>query len=84
MAGPYVTGGVYLVSDKALRLIPEEERVVHDERRPVVVVTGGYSNGDPAWPFVLVCPISGSPSSSPGARAGSSRSAGSGFRRFSR
>ncbi|WP_082801536.1 type II toxin-antitoxin system PemK/MazF family toxin [Herbidospora cretacea] len=62
MPGPYVTGGVYLVSDKALRLIPEEERVVHDERRPVVVVTGGESNSDSHWPFVLVCPISGSTS----------------------
>ena len=61
MPGPYVgAGGVYLVSDKVVRLIPEEERVVHDERRPVVVVTGAESNGDPDWPFVLVCPISGS------------------------
>ncbi|MGP3912467.1 type II toxin-antitoxin system PemK/MazF family toxin [Nonomuraea sp. 10N515B] len=62
MPGPYVAGGVYLVSDKAVRLIPEEERVIHDERRPVVVVTGGDSNGDPTWPFVLACPISGSTS----------------------
>ncbi|MFC6083840.1 type II toxin-antitoxin system PemK/MazF family toxin [Sphaerisporangium aureirubrum] len=62
MPGPYVTGGVYLVRDKALRLLPEEERVVHDERRPVVVVTGHRSNGDPDWPFVLACPVSGSTS----------------------
>ncbi|GAA4522600.1 hypothetical protein GCM10023096_49580 [Nonomuraea ferruginea] len=62
MPAPYVAGGVYLVSDKTLRLIPEEERVVHDERRPVVVVTGGQSNGDPDWPFVLVCPVSSSTS----------------------
>ncbi|GIH98760.1 type II toxin-antitoxin system PemK/MazF family toxin [Planobispora takensis] len=62
MPGPYMAGGVHLVSDKALRLIPEEERVVHDERRPVVVVTGTETNGDPAWPFVLICPISGSTS----------------------
>lgn len=60
MPGPYVAGGVYLVSDKALRLIPEEERAVHDERRPVVVVTGVTTNGDPEWPFVLACPVSGS------------------------
>jgi mRNA-degrading endonuclease toxin of MazEF toxin-antitoxin module len=26
----------------------------------VVVVTGTESNGDPDWPFVLACPISGS------------------------
>jgi mRNA-degrading endonuclease toxin of MazEF toxin-antitoxin module len=60
--GPYIAGGVYLVCDKSLRLIPEEERVVHDERRPVVVVTSAASNGDPGWPFVLACPISGSTS----------------------
>ncbi|WP_436762857.1 type II toxin-antitoxin system PemK/MazF family toxin [Streptosporangium sp. V21-05] len=62
MPGPYLAGGVYLVSDKSLRLVPEEERVVHDERRPVAVVTGTESNGDPEWPFVLVCPVSGSTS----------------------
>nr|WP_062340020.1 type II toxin-antitoxin system PemK/MazF family toxin [Herbidospora sakaeratensis] len=60
MPGPYVAGGVYLVRDKSLRLIPEEDRVIHDERRPVVLVSGGESNGDPSWPFVLACPISGS------------------------
>ncbi|WP_431929451.1 type II toxin-antitoxin system PemK/MazF family toxin [Nonomuraea jabiensis] len=62
MPGPYIVGGVYLVTDKTLRLIPEEERVVHDERRPVVVVTGAQSNSDPEWPFILACPISGSTS----------------------
>ncbi|WP_182884883.1 type II toxin-antitoxin system PemK/MazF family toxin [Microbispora sp. H10885] len=62
MPGPYVAGGVYFASDKEVRLIPEEDRVVHDERRPVVVVTGVESNGDPDWQFVLVCPISGSTS----------------------
>ncbi|MFB4275304.1 type II toxin-antitoxin system PemK/MazF family toxin [Nonomuraea sp. MTCD27] len=57
-----MSGGVYLVGDKEVRLIPEEERVVHDERRPVVVVTGGGTNSDTSWPFVLACPISGSTS----------------------
>jgi mRNA-degrading endonuclease toxin of MazEF toxin-antitoxin module len=57
-----IMGGVYLVRDERLRLIPEEERVVHDTRRPVVVVTGPATNGDPVWQFVLVCPISGSTS----------------------
>jgi mRNA-degrading endonuclease toxin of MazEF toxin-antitoxin module len=28
----------------------------------VVVVTSAASNGDPGWPFVLACPISGSTS----------------------
>ncbi|WP_165970594.1 type II toxin-antitoxin system PemK/MazF family toxin [Actinomadura sp. 6K520] len=60
MPGPYVAGGIYLVPDKSLRLIPAEQRDVHDERRPVVIVTGADSNGDPDWPFVLACPISGS------------------------
>lgn len=63
-AGPLaaIIGGVYLVQDERLRLIPEEERVTHDTRRPVVVVTGPVTNGDPAWQFVLACPISGSTS----------------------
>jgi len=55
-------GGVYLVRDASLRLIPQEERVVHDSRRPVVVVTGPSTNGEDDWKFVLVCPISGSTS----------------------
>jgi mRNA-degrading endonuclease toxin of MazEF toxin-antitoxin module len=57
-----VAGGVYLVRDDRIRLIPEEERVVHDPRRPVVVVSGPDTNGDQSWPSVLVCPISGSTS----------------------
>ncbi|WP_157520913.1 type II toxin-antitoxin system PemK/MazF family toxin [Herbidospora daliensis] len=60
MPGPYVAGGVYLVNDKVVRLLPEDKRVVHDERRMVVVVTGGGPNRDPDWPVVLICPISGS------------------------
>jgi mRNA-degrading endonuclease toxin of MazEF toxin-antitoxin module len=55
-------GGVYLVRDERLRLIPEEERVMHDSRRPVLVVTGPATNGETDWPFVLACPISGSTS----------------------
>lgn len=62
MPGPYIVGGVYLVTDKTVRLFPEEDRVIHDERRPVVVVSGAQSNCDPDWPFVLACPISGSTS----------------------
>ncbi len=55
-------GGVYYVRDESLRLLPEEERVTHDARRPVLVITGPATNGDPAWPFVLGCPISRSTS----------------------
>jgi mRNA-degrading endonuclease toxin of MazEF toxin-antitoxin module len=54
-------GGIYLVPDKEIRLIPEEEREVHETRRRVVVVTGP-TNSEEAWRFVLGCPISGSTS----------------------
>lgn len=57
-----IRGGVYLVDDKELRLIPEEQRVVHDARRPVVVVSGAKTNPEESWPFVVICPISGSTS----------------------
>jgi mRNA-degrading endonuclease toxin of MazEF toxin-antitoxin module len=60
--GAVIVGGVYLVQDKLIRLLPEEERVVKDPRRPVVVVSGPDTNGDAAWPLVLACPISGSTS----------------------
>ena len=56
------SGGVYLVQEKNIRLLPEEERVLHDARRPVVIVSGPETNGDHGWPFVLMCPISGSTS----------------------
>ena len=59
---PVYAGGIYLVHDGALRLIPEEDRVVHATRRPVVVVTGPNSNSDQGWPFLLVCPLSTSTS----------------------
>jgi mRNA-degrading endonuclease toxin of MazEF toxin-antitoxin module len=60
--GAVLAGGVYLVKDDRIRLLPEEDRVVHDPRRPVVIVSGPDTNGDPGWPVVLVCPISGSTS----------------------
>lgn len=60
--GAVIVGGVYLVADSRIRLLPEEERVVHDPRRPVVVVTGTNTNTDSDWPLVLICPISGSTS----------------------
>lgn len=55
-------GGVYYVVDEKLRLIPDEQRTLHMTRRPVIVVTGFEANSTPAWPFVLVCPISSSTS----------------------
>ncbi|WP_040893570.1 type II toxin-antitoxin system PemK/MazF family toxin [Streptomyces griseoaurantiacus] len=60
MIGPVYAGGVYYVTDDKLRLIPDEERQLHDTRRPVLIVSGPSSNGDLAWPFTLVCPISSS------------------------
>ena len=62
MAVSVTAGGVYYTVDDKLRLIPEENRVVHDHRRPVLVVSGFETNSDPEWSFVLVCPISGSTS----------------------
>lgn len=60
MTVPVYAGGVYYVVDDKLRLIPDEERQLHETRRPVLVVTGPTANSDIQWPFALVCPISGS------------------------
>ncbi|MFE5108570.1 type II toxin-antitoxin system PemK/MazF family toxin [Streptomyces sp. NPDC056663] len=60
MIGPVYAGGVYYVTDEKLRLIPDEDRQLHTTRRPILVVSGPSSNGDMAWPFILVCPISSS------------------------
>jgi mRNA-degrading endonuclease toxin of MazEF toxin-antitoxin module len=58
---PLVTaGGVYYVTDDKIRLLPEEQRELHDHRRPALVVSGFSANSDPDWLFVLICPISGS------------------------
>jgi mRNA-degrading endonuclease toxin of MazEF toxin-antitoxin module len=55
---PVYAGGIYLVKDDLLRLIPSEERQVHITRRPLVVVSGPETNSDLSWPFVLACPLS--------------------------
>lgn len=55
---PVLVGGIYLVKDGEIRLIPEDKRQIHTERRPVVVVSGGASNSDEDWPFILACPLS--------------------------
>lgn len=54
------TGGVYLVADARLTLLPEEERQVHDERRRFVILSGSETNLDDSWPVVFGCPISSS------------------------
>lgn len=55
-------GGVYLVADRDLSLPPKDDRLVHEERRPVVVLSGLSTNGDTSWPVVLVVPLSTSTS----------------------
>lgn len=55
-----VIGGLYLVADSKLSLLPEQERQVHDERRRFVVLSGSETNSEPEWPAVLGCPVSGS------------------------
>lgn len=59
----FAAGAVYFVNDADVSL-PGEERITHDERRPVVVVSDqGGVHGTNAqhpsdWPSVLVVPIS--------------------------
>lgn len=55
-----VIGGLYLVSDSKLTLLPAEERRLHDERRRFVVLSGSETNSDMGWPVVLGCPVSAS------------------------
>jgi mRNA-degrading endonuclease toxin of MazEF toxin-antitoxin module len=61
MADP-IAGGVYYVRDRDLTLPPNDMRLYHDERRPVVVISGPETNSDPTWRFVLVAPVSSSTS----------------------
>ena len=50
-------GAVYLVSDAAIRFVPEDNRTTHDQRY-VVVVSGQAKNEDHLWPLVMVIPCS--------------------------
>lgn len=52
-----VIGGVYWVKDRDLTLPPDNSRSFYPNRT-VLVLSGPGSNGDPAWMFVLVAPIS--------------------------
>lgn len=54
---PVITGGVYLVRDQVIQLPAGDQRQVHAERRPIVVLSAPM-NSDPDWPVVLACPIS--------------------------
>ena len=60
MAGPIAIrrGSVYYVADDAIKLVPDEGNRQQHDRRPVLVVSGDRTNADPAWPIVLIMPIS--------------------------
>lgn len=55
-----IVGCLYLVADEKTRLLPEEQRQQHDERRRFVVLSAPETNSDDAWPVVLGCPVSAS------------------------
>lgn len=57
-----IIGGIYYVKDDTVSLPPNDDRDVHAERRPVVVLSGPTSNSFGGWPFVLAAPISSSTS----------------------
>lgn len=59
---PVINGGVYYVSDSVISLPPNDERRYHDERRPVVVISGPNTNSSKGWRTVLIAPISTSTS----------------------
>jgi mRNA-degrading endonuclease toxin of MazEF toxin-antitoxin module len=56
---PIVRGGVYLVPDDILILLPSQLRkLIHTGRRHFVVLSGDETNSDTKWPLVSGCPIS--------------------------
>jgi mRNA-degrading endonuclease toxin of MazEF toxin-antitoxin module len=61
MARAPVRGGVYLVPDDVMILLPAQLRkVLHAGRRYFVVLSGDETNEDTEWPVVSGCPISSS------------------------
>lgn len=59
---PVINGGVYYVKDSVISLPPNQERTIHEQRRPVVVISGPNTNSNTGWPTVLVAPVSSSTS----------------------
>ena len=53
-------GDIFYVEDKSLSLPPEDDREVHDRRRPCLVLSCAEKNSQRNWPIVLVAPISSS------------------------
>lgn len=62
ISNPVINGGVYYVRDSLISLPPNDERQIHEERRPVVVLSGPDTNSSDGWRVVLVAPISSSTS----------------------
>jgi len=56
----FAIGGLYLVADSKLILLPAGERQLHEERRRFLVLSRSETNSDEEWPFVLGCPVSAS------------------------
>jgi mRNA-degrading endonuclease toxin of MazEF toxin-antitoxin module len=60
MAPTPVRGGIYLVPDDVLVLLPSQLRkLIHSGRRYFVVLSGDETNEDDGWPIVTGCPVSG-------------------------
>jgi mRNA-degrading endonuclease toxin of MazEF toxin-antitoxin module len=57
---PVTIGGLYLVADEKIRLLPERQRQEHEERRRFVVLSGPETNSEDGWLVVLGCPVSAS------------------------
>lgn len=62
ISNPVINGGVYYVKDPVISLPPNDDRSIHEERRPVVVLSGPNTNSFAGWRTVLVAPISSSTS----------------------
>ncbi|XVU23982.1 type II toxin-antitoxin system PemK/MazF family toxin [Actinoplanes sp. CA-054009] len=59
-SNPVINGGVYYVRDSLISLPPNDERQIHEERRPVVVLSGPDTNSSNGWRTILIAPISSS------------------------
>ncbi|MFH9393974.1 type II toxin-antitoxin system PemK/MazF family toxin [Streptomyces sp. NPDC017556] len=58
MTVPVITGGIYLVNDRAIKLPPEDKRNWHVTRRSFLVLSGGDTNAASDWPIIFGCPLS--------------------------
>lgn len=60
LSSPILNGGVYYVPDSLISLPPNDERQLHEQRRPVVVLSGPATNNSNEWRTVLIAPMSSS------------------------